>query len=102
MDDLLPNRELVEPSGTPGTLSPGANATESIPARGPTRDFTPDERAGINSIGNTSGCHTCGTKSPGTKSGNWIPDHQPPNGLNKSGGPQESYTRIARLAVTDK
>lgn len=29
----------------------------------------------------TYGCHTCGTKNPGTKSGNAIADHQPPQAL---------------------
>ena len=29
-----------------------------------------------------TGCHTCGTKAPGTMSGNAIPDHQPVSALN--------------------
>ncbi len=69
------------------TLEPGPFATESIPARGPGRDFTPDERAEINRIGKESGCHTCGSTDPGTASGNFIPDHNPANALN-DGGPQ--------------
>jgi hypothetical protein len=36
-------------------------------------------------------CHTCGTGDPGTKSGNFVPDHQPPTGINASGQPQRLY-----------
>ena len=69
-------------------LVPGPHAGESIPARGPGRDFTQDERKQINQIGQDTGCHTCGNTDPGTTSGNHIPDHQPPSALNPSGGPQ--------------
>ncbi len=51
----------------------GKHAGESIPARSPGRDFTAQERAKINDIGKTSGCHSCGTTNPGTKSGNFVP-----------------------------
>lgn len=69
-------------------ITPGPFAGESIPARGPGRDFTPGERAEIDRIGSETGCHTCGTTDPGTRSGNFVPDHQPPNVLS-DGGPQE-------------
>lgn len=72
-------------------IGPGPFAGESIPARGPERDFTAEERAEINRIGAEMGCHTCGYLSPGTGSGNFVPDHQPPNALNFSGGPQRLY-----------
>ena len=49
------------------------------------------ERSEINRIGNKYGCHTCGAKTPGTKSGNWIPDHQNPNGLNPKNKAQRLY-----------
>lgn len=77
--------------GKKDTLQPGPHAGESIPARGPGRDFSKDERDKINEIGQNTGCHTCGSKDPGTTSGNHIPDHQPPNALNASGGAQELY-----------
>ncbi len=73
------------------TLKRGPFAKKSIPARGPERNFTKAERDQINMIGNETGCHTCGTKNPGTKSGNHIPDHQPANALNTSGGQQRLY-----------
>jgi RHS repeat-associated protein len=77
--------------GKKDTLQPGPHAGESIPARGPGRDFTKEERDKINGIGQDTGCHTCGSTDPGTTSGNHIPDHQPPNALNPTGGAQELY-----------
>ncbi|WP_404823776.1 RHS repeat domain-containing protein [Pseudomonas capsici] len=73
------------------TLKPGDFAGESIPARGPGRDFSQGERDAINEIGRETGCHTCGNTDPGTKSGNHIPDHQPANALNPTGGDQRLY-----------
>jgi RHS repeat-associated protein len=73
------------------TLSPGEHAGESIPARGPQRDFRAGERAEVNRIGGETGCHTCGTSQPGTKSGNFVPDHQPPNRVNNAGDSQRLY-----------
>lgn len=73
------------------TLKPGEFAGDSIPARGPGRDFTQDERDAINNAGRDTGCHTCGETDPGTKSGNHIPDHQPANALNPTRGEQRLY-----------
>lgn len=39
-------------------------------------------------MGETQGCHTCGARIPGTKSGNFVMDHQPPNAINPENGPQ--------------
>jgi hypothetical protein len=72
-------------------IGPGPFAGESIPARGPERDFTDDERDVINQIGARAGCHTCGTKAPGTASGNFVPDHQLPSALNPIGQSQRLY-----------
>jgi len=108
---LLPGREVREQSlgnlirsessggGKPSTLTPGPNAGDSIPARVPGRDFTPGERQQVNDIGNATGCHTCGAKSPGTKE-NWIPDHQPPNSQNPDGGPQRLYPHCLSCSRT--
>lgn len=61
------------------TLKPGPFAKESIPAhRGRP---TPDEQRQVNELMEKHGCHTCGTKNPGTKSGNAIADHQPAQAL---------------------
>jgi hypothetical protein len=72
-------------------IGPGPHAGESIPARGPERDFTAAERREINRIGSETGCHTCGTLEPGTKSGNFVLDHQPANALNYLGRSQRLY-----------
>ena len=66
----------------------GAHAGESIAARSILRDFLASERADINRIGLHSGCHTCGTRIPGTRYGNFVPDHQPPSAINFSNLPQ--------------
>ncbi|WP_200955816.1 RHS repeat domain-containing protein [Massilia sp. Root418] len=86
--------------GTKDTLKPGEHAGESVPARGPDRDFNKGEREQMNEIGGTSGCHTCGTKDPGTSSGNFVPDHQPPNALNPSGGAQRLYLHCLTCSRT--
>lgn len=61
------------------TLKMGPFARESIPAhRGKP---TAAEQQQVNELMNKHGCHTCGTKDPGTKSGNAIADHQPAQAL---------------------
>jgi hypothetical protein len=49
----------------------------------------------LKAIMDDTGCHTCGTKVPGTRSGLPIGDHQPPNALNSPGGPQRFYPQCA-------
>jgi hypothetical protein len=73
------------------TFQPGPYAGESIPARSSEQVFTSQERAAIDRIGQTTGCHTCGTTNPGTRSGHFIPDHQPPSALNTNNAPQQLY-----------
>jgi len=70
---------------------PGRNDKGSIPARGPSRSFTKQERDEINKLGRDHGCHTCGSRDPGTPSGNFIADHQLPNAVNPEGRPQRLY-----------
>ncbi|WFE38937.1 LamG-like jellyroll fold domain-containing protein [Micromonospora sp. WMMD998] len=60
-----------------GLFTPGPNAHESIPARGPERDFTAQEIRDVNAIGDKYGCHTCSAASSGFPSGTWVKDHQP-------------------------
>jgi RHS repeat-associated protein len=81
----------AEAAGKPSTLKPGPYARDSIPARGPGRDFTKTERSEVTKIGKESGCHTCGKKDPGTKSGDFVPDHQPPSATAKPGEKQRLY-----------
>lgn len=68
-------------------IGPGPFAFESIPARGFDRNFTSEERREINRIGSQFGCHTCGTSDPGTRTGNWILDHQDPTALRSPRSP---------------
>jgi len=72
-------------------LRPGDNAGDSIPARGTAQTFTSGERQQINEIGCRTGCHSCGTTSPGTKSGNFVPDHQPVSRFAEPGTLQRLY-----------
>jgi hypothetical protein len=80
-------------------IGPGPFAGNSIPARGPDRDFTADERAKINEIGAETGCHTCGTRDPGTLSSNFVCDHQPPNALNILGDAQRLYPQCLSCSL---
>jgi hypothetical protein len=80
--ELLPNRN---------TLEPGPYAGESIRARSSKRDFTAQERAEINRIGSQTGCHTCGTREPGTPLGNFVLDHQRASRLNLEGSAQRLF-----------
>jgi RHS repeat-associated protein len=74
----------------PSNVGPGPFAGESVPA-GPGARPNKEQQEKINEIGDREGCHTCGAENPGTKSGNWIGDHQDPNKLNPEGKPQSYY-----------
>lgn len=82
-------------NATPGqkcdlTLGAGPNAREGVGLEN--GDIEADGvRELINESGDAHGCHTCGAKTPGTKNGSWIPDHQPPTGLVTPGSPQTAY-----------
>jgi len=60
---------------------------ESIPA-GPSARPTAAQQRSINEMGEAHGCSTCPAKTPGTKSGNWVGDHQPSTSVNPPGNPQ--------------
>ena len=72
------------------TLKPGPYAKKSIPSSSTGRATAAEQRQ-LNDMMAKDGCHTCGTKNPGTKSGNAIGDHQPPTALNSSGSSQRLY-----------
>jgi hypothetical protein len=80
-------------------IVPGTYARESLPARGSDRDFMATERSKINQIGSATGCHTCGTRNPGTSSGNFIPDHQPPSAVNFYGRAQRLYPQCLTCSL---
>jgi RHS repeat-associated protein len=73
------------------TLRPGPYAAESIPLPNAGRPATAAQQRLINDIGREFGCHTCGSRVPGTKSGNFILDHQPPTMMLFPGVPQRGY-----------
>jgi hypothetical protein len=80
-------------------IGPGPFAGESISARGPERNFTAAERREINRIGSETGCQTCGTTDPGTKSGNFVADHQYPSAINPAGRAQRLYPQCATCST---
>ncbi|HSS99963.1 MAG TPA: hypothetical protein VLK33_23170, partial [Terriglobales bacterium] len=80
-------------------IGPGPFAGESIPARGPRRDFTVKERGQLNDIGRDTGCHTCGTETTGTRTGNFVADHQPPSALNFNNGPQRLFPQCLTCSL---
>ncbi|GHE83655.1 hypothetical protein GCM10018772_02660 [Streptomyces fumanus] len=72
------------------TLGAGPNAREGVGLEN--GDIEADDvRDLINESGNKYGCHTCDATTPGTKDGDWIPDHQPPSSLVAPGSPQTAY-----------
>jgi uncharacterized protein RhaS with RHS repeats len=82
--------EGAEAAARAGRVGPGPYAKESIPA-GPSARPTAAQQRQINEMGQRNGCHTCGTRNPGTKSGNFTGDHQPPTKLNPPGGQQQYH-----------
>lgn len=71
-------------------LKPGPWAEGSVPSSAPGK-ITQAERNALNPIGDEFGCHSCGTTTPGTKSGNWVGDHQPVSSQVPPGTPQVLY-----------
>ncbi|MEV5485190.1 MULTISPECIES: DUF6531 domain-containing protein [Streptomyces] len=69
----------------------GDYAQESIPAQSKSQKFTSEERHQINDLGRQFGCHTCGSKDPMSKGGNFVPDHQPISSWVPDGTPQRLY-----------
>jgi RHS repeat-associated protein len=91
LESLASGSSRVAATGKTSTFSPGPYARNAIPARDASRNFTTEERELINTEGRDAGCHTCGTKEPGTKSGNFVPDHQPVSALNSNNAKQKLY-----------
>jgi len=71
-------------------VGPGPFSKGSIPA-GPSAKPTAAQQRKINALGQKNGCHTCGTKQPGTKTGNFVGDHQPPTKMNPPGSQQRYH-----------
>ncbi len=78
-------------------LQPGTHAGQSIPAIGPR--VTASQKEQLTRIGQQTGCHSCGTKDFGTRSGKPVGDHQPPTALKKPGDGQELYPHCASCSA---
>ncbi|MEV4625212.1 ricin-type beta-trefoil lectin domain protein [Micromonospora sp. NPDC049523] len=72
------------------TLGAGPNAREGV-ALVDGNINAPGVRELVNESGAANGCHTCPARVPGTRSGNWIPDHQPPTKSVSPGSPHTAY-----------
>ncbi len=94
-DQIISEAKRVHPDVNTTTLEPGPNAGSSIPARSTSQRFNATERATINEIGGTEGCHTCGSTNSGRASGNFTPDHQPVSSLVPVGTSQRLYPHCA-------
>lgn len=77
----------------------GPFAREWIPARGAGRTNAEEQRD-VNRMGYTFGCHTCGTTTPGTRSGNYIGDHQVPSALARPGQRQWLLPHCASCSLS--
>lgn len=62
-------------------VSFGPFAAERTDGPGPFTRPSARQRAELQRIGEQFGCHTCGARNPGTRSGAWIFDHQVPSAL---------------------
>jgi RHS repeat-associated protein len=80
----------------PGIIAPGPYAQESIPAT--SSKVSAEEQRQINELGEKYGCHTCGDRTPHTKSENWVGDHQDPTKLNPPGKPQRLFPQCLRCS----
>lgn len=68
----------------PPGIGPGPFARYGVPAGPALTPSRPQQRA-INALGREYGCHSCGTKDPKTRSGDFVGDHQPPTALVRPG-----------------
>ncbi|MGW8436126.1 RHS repeat-associated core domain-containing protein [Nocardiopsis sp. NPDC055879] len=71
-------------------FTPGSNAHEGVALENGDIE-APGVRDLVNESGNRWGCHTCGARTSGLKSGNWVPDHMPPTSLVSPGTPQTAF-----------
>jgi RHS repeat-associated protein len=70
-------------------LKPGPFAKNSIQAKG--TGITAAERRWVNAEFAENGCHSCGSRIAGTRSGNAIGDHQPPTSTVRPGTSQRLF-----------
>lgn len=78
-------------------LKPGPHAGDSVPTTTPR--VTSAQKAELTKIGQETGCHSCGTKEFGTRSGKPVGDHQPPTALTQPGQEQRLYPQCATCSA---
>lgn len=88
-------RRLGDLLGVPYGLGPFAS--RSVPSSGP--HVRAGERRAVNTFGREDGCHTCGTRAPGSRSGGFYCDHQQPTALNPPGRVQRLFPHCARCSA---
>ena len=94
-EDIVHGRGgLLDTPGLPRGIGAGIFAQEPIPA-GPGPKPNVETQGKLNQIGI---CHQCGTRDPGTKSGNMIGDHQRPTALIGPGEQQYYYPHCLRCS----
>jgi RHS repeat-associated protein len=88
----------AQPAVEPSSPAPASDPPTSIPA-GPTPKPTTAQQAKIDEMFKAHGCHECGTRTPGTKSGHAVGDHVPSTSENTSGGPQVYKPHCLRCSL---
>nr|GID38456.1 hypothetical protein Aca09nite_49620 [Actinoplanes campanulatus] len=83
-----------------GLFVPGPYAARSIASRSRSQTFDEGQRFFLNQIGDRYGCHTCGVPLPGTKTGWWIPDHQPVSFFVPPGTTQRLFPHCAACSFS--
>lgn len=81
-------------------VGPYASPTGGVPASRVNARPTAAEARAVTQQGQTYGCHNCGTKTPGTNSGNFVNDHQPPTSVNPTTTPQQYYPHCTTCSAT--
>ncbi|MDD7973644.1 hypothetical protein [Roseinatronobacter alkalisoli] len=94
-----------EAASQPAALPPGigvgqyASPNGGVPASRINRPPAAAERRQVQQQFDQHGCHNCGTRIAGTRSGNPITDHQPPSSLNQVREPQQYYPHCASCSA---
>lgn len=76
-----------------------ASPNGGVPASRINKPARAAERRQVGNQFEEFGCHNCGTRIAGTRSGNPITDHQPPSSLNLGLRPQEYYPHCASCSA---
>jgi hypothetical protein len=101
----LSSQSLQEPVGVATSLpkkvgiGPFASPNGGVPASKINGAVTSAEKRAVTAQGIEFGCHSCGAKVAGTKSGNFVNDHQPPSSINSPPGPQSLFPHCVQCSA---